>query len=47
MRDVGYQVVFYRVHYDTHSIDVIVLEFLHNCNVMRFLLFSRFKSVAP
>jgi hypothetical protein len=43
MRDVEYQVVFYRVHYNTHSVDVIVLELLHNCDVMRFLLFSCFK----
>jgi hypothetical protein len=43
MRYVGYQVVFYRVHYDTHGIDVIVLELLHNYNVLRFLLFSFFK----
>jgi hypothetical protein len=39
MGDVGYQVVFYIVHYDTHGIDAIVFELLHNCNVLRFLLF--------
>jgi hypothetical protein len=43
MRDVGYQVVFYGVHYDAHSVDVIVLELLHNCNVLRLFLFSCFK----
>jgi hypothetical protein len=31
MGDVGYQVVFYRIQYDTHGIDVIVFELLHNC----------------
>jgi hypothetical protein len=36
MGDVGYQVVFYRFHYDTHSIDVTVFELLHNYNVLRF-----------
>jgi hypothetical protein len=45
MRDVGYQVVFYKVQYDTHGIDVIVLELLHNCNVLRFLLFSFFHNL--
>jgi hypothetical protein len=39
----GYQVVFYGFHYDTHGIDVIVFELLHNCNVLRFLLFSFFE----
>jgi hypothetical protein len=40
---VGYQVVFYIFHYDTHEIDVTVFEILHSCNVIRFLLFSLFK----
>jgi hypothetical protein len=26
MRDIGYQVVFYKVHYDSHCIDVIFPE---------------------
>jgi hypothetical protein len=39
----GYQVVFYRVHYDTHGIDVTIFEIFHNCNVLRFLIFSFFE----
>jgi hypothetical protein len=43
MGDVGYQVVFYRFHYDTHSIDIILFELLHSCNVLRFFIFCFFK----
>jgi hypothetical protein len=43
MGDVGYQVVFYGIHYDTHGIDVNVFELLHSCNILRFLLFSLFE----